>query len=82
MEELFSLPVSYKGKEIEVQVVLRVTGYSPRFIALINAIEVTIEKDEEGLFRALNYSEGTIKDIDQGLLLATVQEFRHTSVRP
>lgn len=71
MEESFSLPVSYKGEDIEVPVVLRVTGYSPRFIAMVNGIEITIEKDEEGRYRAIQSNSET-HPIDKELLSAVV----------
>ena len=75
MEESFKLPVSHKGEVIEVPVTLRVTGYSPRFIALIGTLEVTIEKDEEGAYRALHgNSDGP--PIDKDLVSGIVEKLQ------
>jgi hypothetical protein len=77
MEESFKLPVLWNGREQEIDVTLRVTGFSPRFIASVNGAEVTIEKDEEGSYRAIQFNQDVSAIKDRDLIAAivnTIQE--------
>lgn len=52
MEERFTLPISYKGKEQSVDFTFRKLGYTYKISAWIDGQEVLFEPDEEGSFRA------------------------------
>ena len=72
MEEAFKLPVEFNGQVQAIDVTLRVTGYSPRFIASVNGEEVIIEKDEEGNYRAIQLDPHTSGQLDTDLVVAIV----------
>ncbi len=56
MDEML-LPVCFKGEELEFPVRLVVLGYTHRFVVLIEGIEMTFERDDQGEFRALIAAE-------------------------
>ncbi len=72
MEEAFRLPVEFNGQVQEIDVTLRVTGFSPRFIASVNGEEVIIEKDEEGSYRAIQFDPQASGQLDKDLVAAIV----------
>jgi hypothetical protein len=49
----FELPVAYKGQELSFRARLVTTGFAPRFVVLVNEVEITFERDDNGEFRAL-----------------------------
>jgi hypothetical protein len=53
MDESFSIPVIYKGIDMEFEAHLRVFGYSHRFLVSIEGADVFFERDEEGHYRAV-----------------------------
>lgn len=52
MEEVFTLPIMYKGQETLVEFSFRKLGYTYKISAMIGDKEVHFEPDEEGSFRA------------------------------
>ena len=72
MNDLFDLPVNYKGKEMMLKTSLLVTGYTHKFNVEIGGKEYIFEPDEERNYRAIiPYDElGNQKDVDGGLLKA------------
>ena len=53
MEESFTIPVSYKGIDMEFEARLQVFGYSHRFLVSVEGTDVFFERDEEGHYRAV-----------------------------
>jgi hypothetical protein len=53
MDDVFLLPVLYKGDELEFESRLIAAGYVHRFEVNISGIAVLFEPDEEGSYRAL-----------------------------
>ncbi|HXS37963.1 MAG TPA: hypothetical protein VN721_14765 [Flavipsychrobacter sp.] len=53
MDELFVLPITYKGEEREFEVRISKQGYTYKIFVLIDTVEVTLEKDEERNYRAV-----------------------------
>jgi hypothetical protein len=53
MDELFELPVFYKGKELLFPARLLQLGYTHRFVVDVYGQEVFFEPDEERNYRAL-----------------------------
>ena len=49
----FELPVAYKGEELTFPARLVTAGFAPRFVVLVNEVEVVFERDDAGEFRAL-----------------------------
>ena len=52
MEEQFSLPVHYRGKEHIINFIFRRLGYTYKIAADIQGQTLVFEPDEEGSFRA------------------------------
>jgi hypothetical protein len=52
-DDIFLLPVPYKGEELELESKLLTMGYVHRFEVNISGIPVLFEPDEEGSYRAL-----------------------------
>ena len=52
MEETFTLPMQYKGKEVTLEFTFRRLGYTYKISTQIGNQEVLFEPDEEGSFRA------------------------------
>ena len=52
MEEQFSLPVTYRGQEHQIDFTFRRLGYTYKISAEIQGQTVLFEPDEEGSFRA------------------------------
>jgi hypothetical protein len=72
MQDDFSITVPYKGKDREFNVQVMVTGYTYKFLVLIDETEIIFEKDEEGNYRAMKaqpFEGGTgKKEVDVELL--------------
>ena len=62
MDEIFELPVSYKGGELLFPARLQQLGYTHRFIVEVNGKEFFFEPDEEQNYRALVDPEHMEKD--------------------
>jgi hypothetical protein len=53
MDDVYEIPVHYKGKELLVPAQLVVTGYTHKFRVEVSGQEVLFEPDEERNYRAL-----------------------------
>jgi hypothetical protein len=53
MDEPFVIELNYKGAPRAFEARLQVFGYSHRFHVDVDGIEVMLERDEEGAFRAI-----------------------------
>jgi predicted RNA binding protein YcfA (HicA-like mRNA interferase family) len=73
MEESFSIPVAYKGIDMEFEARLQVFGYSHRFLVSIEGSDVFFERDEEGHYRAVIPPEHPGKVPSTGLLQQIAQ---------
>ena len=67
--DTIEIPVTYKNKELCFQAQVVRFGYVNHIVVDINGTEVTIERDEEGNFRALS-DPGTMEQskVDVGLV--------------
>ena len=72
INELFSISVSYLGKEYTFEARLATVGYPHEFFVLINGMEVIYEPDEERNYRViLNETDrAKVKDSDVELIKA------------
>jgi hypothetical protein len=68
MDGPFTITVSYKGKEQDFDVTLKVLGFTHRFYLVIDGTELFFERDDEGAFRAIVPPEQQKKQIDSVLL--------------
>ena len=59
MDQIFDLPVIYKGEEITFKTTFIQSGYTYKFLVDIDGIEMTFEKDDEQNFRVLVYPENS-----------------------
>lgn len=73
MEESFTIPVVYKGIDMEFEARLQVFGYSHRFLVSIEGTDVFFERDEEGHYRAVIPPEHPGK-VPNGSLLKQIAE--------
>jgi len=78
MEETFTLSVDYGGKEINLPCRLQIQGYTHRFIARVNDTELSIEKDEEGNYRAIAVSQQGVSNMDAAFVQAIVATIQNT----
>ena len=79
MEEPFILTVPYKGGEKEVQAQLQLSGYTHRFVVLVNDTEMYFERDDSGDYRALlppHVTEKEAAHLDLELLQAIAQKIQ------
>ncbi len=79
MEEPFVLTVPYKGGEKEVQAQLQLSGYTHRFVVLIDDMEMYFERDDSGDYRALlppHVTEKEAQHLDHNLLQAIAQKIQ------
>ncbi len=53
MNEPFELPVTYKDKELLFPARLLILGYTHKFQAQVNGVELLFEPDEERNYRAV-----------------------------
>ena len=70
MGESFTLTIEHRGSEQQLEAQLLATGYTHKFIVLVNGVEVFFERDEEGSYRAIlpGADEKTRQTIDRELL--------------
>lgn len=61
MDHHFSIPVKYKGVEMQFEVRVQVWAYGRRFYVLVDEVEVLFEQDEEGGIRAILPVEEKVK---------------------
>jgi hypothetical protein len=61
MEDIFLIPVNYKGVEKSFEASLQVMGYTHRFHVAVDGADVIFERDEEGSYRAVIPPESTAK---------------------
>jgi hypothetical protein len=76
MDEPFEIPLTYKGKEYSIDAQLRQVGYIHRFIVVVEGVELWIERDEEGAFRAIVPPETPEKEagkLDKGMVEAIIE---------
>jgi hypothetical protein len=80
VDEIFEIPVSYKGKELSFPAKLLKLGYIYKFLVTIDEIEVFFEQDDEGNYRAtvdpIKIEEGF--KIDRKLLEAIATTLEET----
>ena len=76
MDEPFILTVPYKGKNLDFDAQLQITGYTHRFQVMVNETEVFFEKDDEGEYRALVYTadDQPTPHLDRDLLQAIAEK--------
>jgi hypothetical protein len=53
MEDIFLIPVHYKGVDRQFEASLQVMGYTHRFHVAVDGTDVIFERDEEGSYRAI-----------------------------
>ena len=72
MDEPFILTLPYKGKNLELDAQLEMTGYTHRFRVIVYETEVFFEKDDEGEYRAFvsTIDDKPIPHLDRDLLQA------------
>lgn len=75
MDEPILITVPYKGTEKEIEMQLRQVGYTHRFIAILDGVEVYFEPDEERQYRAIIPPEqaDAAHKIDPALLQAVAE---------
>ena len=76
MEDIFEIPVTYKGEELLFTASLKAYGYVHKIEVDVNGQTIIFEQDEEGLYRGmLSYEEALLLpkvNIELVGLLATV----------
>ena len=73
MDEYFTIPVTYAGKELEFEARLLLQGYVHKIEIILDEIPVLFEPDEERNYRALvspEQLEGKGKHLNKGVLEA------------
>jgi hypothetical protein len=76
MEESFTITVLHQGVEKEMEGRLRISAYTHQFLFTIGDVEVVLEKDDEGNFRAFipaAFTDAGIKT-DPSLIRALIGE--------
>jgi len=71
MEEIFEIPVLYKGKELYFPAEVIRYGYVHRILINVDGQLIYLEKDEEGNYRAIVDDKNT-KELDRVLVQAIV----------
>lgn len=79
MDDALTLPVAWKGAELDLPLQIVPQGYTYRFIVRVGDTDLTIERDDGGELRALVYNtdEHTGKLPEQGLIaeiVATIEK--------
>lgn len=78
-EEVFMLPATFRGEELELQITLKPYGYTYRFEVNVNGIQVQFEPDEERNYRALvspEQLEANRSKLDVALLQTIAQRLK------
>lgn len=72
MQDDLMLPVTYQAKELEFPFRVATQGYVPRYIVLVDDVEVFVETDDQGALRAIIYNPELVNDKlpEKGLLEA------------
>ena len=75
MDELFEIPVLYKGQELLFPARLLVVGYVHKFLVTIDKHEFFFEQDDNGKYRAIanTSNQGEVKNLDTELLKAIAE---------
>jgi hypothetical protein len=76
MQEAFTLQFDYKNKLQEIDCVLRVSSYTYQFLCRIEDVDMILEKDDEGNFRALEANPAASRHgkPDPGLIRELIKE--------
>jgi hypothetical protein len=76
LEESFVLTVNYKGTELDIPGILRISAYTHQFILSVSGTQLVIEKDDEQNLRAFLPAEEITKGstIDSKLVSLIVAE--------
>lgn len=71
--DTFEIPVTYKNKELSFEAHVVRFGYVNHIVVNVNGVQITIERDEEGNYRAVGDAE-KMQDatIDVGLIEAVI----------
>ena len=78
MEDSFTIPVVYQGKELELEAQLLRMGYTYKIKVFTgDGVEVIFEKDDEGNFRAV-LPAGTEEKIKNRMDIALLQQIAET----
>ena len=73
MDEVFSLPVTYKGQELEFPFRIVAGGYAQRYMVLIGETEVVYERDDSGDLRAITtHPDGKLTGLPEKDLLEAI----------
>jgi len=70
MNEPFTLPVKYRGEDLELRARFERWGFTHRIAVLVNEHTYLFEPDEEGGYRALVDPAKIPVNVDAGLLQA------------
>ena len=75
MDELFEIPVLYKGQELLFPARLLIVGYVHKFVVTIDKQEFFFEQDDNGKYRAIaiTTNQGEVKHLDTELLKAIAE---------
>ena len=75
MDELFEIPVLYKGQELLFPARLLIVGYVHKFVVTIDKQEFFFEQDNNGKYRALVTASNQVdvKNLDADLLKAIAE---------
>ena len=74
LQETLEIPVTYKGKELALGAHALRVGYVNHIIVDVHGTPITIERDEEGNYRALIAPEdANSHKLDLGLIKALVK---------
>ena len=74
MEDLLEIPVTYKNQELVFKAHLKQFGYVNQIAVDVNGTTLTIERDEEGNYRAIGDAEQTAANkVDLELVKALVE---------
>lgn len=78
MEDALQLPVAYRGEELEFPFRVAHTGYTRRFVVMVDGVEVHFETDDSGELRAIvpNVNDVTLPMPSKALLEAIGESIR------
>ena len=60
MNDVFALPVSYQGRELELPFKIVAQGYATSYVDAVGEVEVNFERDDFGELRAVIYDQDQI----------------------
>lgn len=73
MDNRFEIPVTYAGKELEFTAELLQFGYIHKILVDVNGHMVSVEKDDEGNYRAILVDLESENKVDKKLVKAIVE---------